>query len=208
MRLRPLSPRSCVARAGVAVRLRPRFARFPLRGFRPPLLGSPRLGSRFSGRVGGGHRPAPLSLCGGSPAPRRVSLARAPCAPALRVRSSAPAPALRALPSCLSAFRWCVHLCGAPRASLRCGECPLFVCCLLRFRFVCLLCDTPPRALFVRAPRAMFAVVSSRLFPAFPRARARFRARSSRSYAPALVPRAFACSFRFAPLARGASIDG
>lgn len=206
--MRPLSPRSCVARAGVAVRLRPRFARFPLRGFRPPPWGSPRLGSRFSGRVGGGHRPAPLALCVGSPAPRRVSLARAPRAPASRVRSSAPAPALAALPSCLSAFSWCVPLWRAPRASLRCGECPLCSCRLLRFRFVCVLCDTPPRALFVRAPRAMFAVVSSRLFPAFTRPRARFRARSSRSCAPALVPRAFACSFRFAPLARGASIDG
>ena len=162
--MRPLAPRSCVARAGLAMRLRPRFARFPLRGFRPPLLGSPRLGLRFSGRVGGGLRPAPLALCVGSPAPRRVSLARAPCAPALRVRSSAPAPALGALPSCLSAFRWCVLLCRSPRAALRCGECPLCSCRLLRFRFVCVLCDTPPRALFVRASRAMFAVVSSRLF--------------------------------------------
>ena len=127
--------------------------------------------------------------------------------PALRVRPSAPAPALRARPSCLSAFRWCVHLCGAPRAALLCGECPLCSCRLLRFHFVCVLCDTPPRALFVRASRAMFAVVSSRLLPAFPPARARPRARSSRSYALALVPRAFACSFRFASLARGASID-
>lgn len=206
--MRPLAPRSCVARAGLAMRLRPRFARFPLRGFRPPLLGSPRLGLRFSGRVGGGLRPAPLALCVGSPAPRRVSLARAPCAPALRVRSSAPAPALPARSSCLSAFRWCVLLWGTPRAALRCGECALCSCRLLRFRFVCVLCDTPPRALFVRASRAMFAVVSSRLFLAFPPARARPRARSSRSYALALVPRAFACSFRFASLARGASIDG
>lgn len=208
MRLRSPAPRSCVARAGLAVRLRPRFARFPLRGSRPPLLGSPRLGLRFAGRVGGGLRPAPLALCVGSPAPRRVSRARAPCAPALRVRPSAPAPALPALPSCLSAFRWCVLLWGTPRAALRCGECPLCSCRLLRFRFVCMLCDTLPRALFVRASRAMFAVVSSRLFPAFLPARARPRARSSRSYALALVPRAFACSFRFASLARGASIDG
>lgn len=180
---------------------------FVLNGVRP-LLGSPRLGLRFAGRVGGGHRPAPLALCVGSSAPRRVSRARAPCAPALRVRSSAPAPALAARSSCLSAFRWCVPLWRSPRAALRCGDCPLCSCRLLRFRFVCLLCDIPPRALFVRATRAMFAVVSPRLFHAFPRARARFRARSSRSYAPALVPRAFAGSFRFAPLARGASIDG
>ena len=166
--------------------------------------------------------PRSASLCGGSRAPRRVSRARAPCAPALRVRSSAPAPALPARSSCLSAFRWCVYLWGAPRAALRCGECPLCSCRLLRFRFVCLLCDILPRALFVRASRAMFAVVSSRfdvrgcpfavvssrLFPAFPPASARPRARSSRSYALALVPRAFACSFRFASLARGASIDG
>ena len=88
--------------------------------------------------------------------------------PALRVRPSAPAPALAARSSCLSAFRWCVLLWRSPRAALRCGECPLCSCRLLRFRFVCLLCDIPPRALFVRAPRAMFAVVSSRLFLAFP----------------------------------------
>ena len=206
--MRPPAPRSCVARAGLAVRLRPRFARFPLRGFRLPLLGSPRLGLRFSGRVGGGLRPAPLALCVGSPAPRRVILARAPCAPALRVRPSAPAPALPALPSCLSAFRWCVLLWGTPRAALRCGECLLCSCRLLRFRFVCLLCDIPPRALFVRASRAMFAVVRPRLRSVPLPARARPRARSSRSYARALVPRALACSFRSAPLARGASFDG
>ena len=107
--------------------------------------------------------PRAASLCGGSRAPRRVSRARAPCAPALRVRSSAPAPALPARSSCLSAFRWCVLLWGTPRAALRCGEFPLCSCRLLRFRFVCVLCDTPPRALFVRASRAMFAVVCSRL---------------------------------------------
>lgn len=109
--------------------------------------------------------PRSASLCGGSRAPRRVSRARARSrAPALRCRLlCAPAPALRARPSCLSAFRWCVCLCGAPRAALRCGECPLCSCRLLRFHFVCVLCDTPPRALFVRASRAMFAVVSPRL---------------------------------------------
>lgn len=155
--------------------------------------------------------PRSASLCGGSRAPRRVSRSRARSrAPALRCRLlCAPAPALPALPSCLSAFRWCVHLWGTPRAALRCGECLLCSCRLLRFRFVCVLCDILPRALFVRASRAMFAVVSSRFnVRGCSPARARPRARSSRSYALALVPRAFACSFRFASLARGASIDG
>lgn len=109
--------------------------------------------------------PRSASLCGGSRAPRRVSRSRARSrAPALRGRLlCAPAPALPALPSCLSAFRWCVHLWGTPRAALRCGECLLCSCRLLRFRFVCVPCDILPRALFVRAPRAMFAVVRPRL---------------------------------------------
>lgn len=149
--------------------------------------------------------PRSASLCGGSRAPRRVSRSRARSrAPALRGRLlCAPAPALRARSSCLSAFRWCVHLCGAPRAALRCGECPLCSCCLLRFRFVCVLCDTPPRALFVRAPRAMFAVVSSRFD---------VRGCFSRSLPPApalaLVPRAptRSRSFLARSLARSASL--
>lgn len=149
--------------------------------------------------------PRSASLCGGSRAPRRVSRSRARSrAPALRCRLlCAPAPALRARPSCLSAFRWCVHLCGAPRAALRCGECPLCSCRPLRFCFVCVLCDIQPRALFVRASRAMFAVVSSRLS---------VRGCSSRSLPPApalaLVPRAptRSRSFLARSLARSASL--
>lgn len=133
--------------------------------------------------------PRSASLCGGSRAPRRVSRSRARSrAPALRCRLlCAPAPALGSLPSCLSAFRWCVLLCRAPRAALRCGECLLCSCRLLRFRFVCVPCDILPRALFVRAPRAKFAVVSSRLpAPALalvPRAPTRSRSFLARSLA-------------------------
>lgn len=154
--------------------------------------------------------PRSASLCGGSRAPRRVSRSRARSrAPALRCRLlCAPAPALPALPSCLSAFRWCVHLWGTPRAALRCGECPLFVCRLLRFRFICLLCDIPPRALFVRAPRAMFAVVSSRFdvrgYSSISRPRppsrsflALLRARARSSRVRLLVPLRFTRAGRF-----------
>lgn len=105
------------------------------------------------------------SLCGNSRAPRRVNRARARShAPALRCRLlCAPAPALPARSLCLSAFRWCVHLWGAPRAALRCGECLGCAVRLLRFRCVCWLCVLLPRALFIRASRGQFAVVSSRL---------------------------------------------